>query len=369
MKRVHSNLLKITSIATFMGFGVSQSALSEIKISSDLEIDSDYEVVTTNSGEDGAKDVKNKSLTQSGRASLSIESTKRSGKYFLKGVGAIELSVDDEEEIQDVYLQIGTSIWDFQIGRFEAIEAYSFGEDLDFERGSYTDSYYQADKARGYEQGVAFHYKPIDGLTLELNTLFYKEESDKTKDANGNSLEHNFTGIRPAISFEKESFSIAIAYDSLTSKPTNSDYKGKTEASGFGLTAKYLLGSIEAGISYASGKEGGSTYDDATGVKTNEKDQETTTMGAFINIENAGPGKLGLGYHLMNLDNGESGANEETVDSNTAFLSYSLPVVDNNGSITFGLAMTNSELGGKANKGKEATEEVQNIRIRFNYDL
>jgi hypothetical protein len=118
---------------------------------------------------------------QNGRVELNAYSKHTSGDNFFAGKGSVLLNTDGEATVDDAFIQFGNSAWDFQLGRFEAINLFPLAKDTLIVH-AIDDSVYEANKVRGRvgDGGgqIAFHYKASEALKLEVDTIYGDGDPD-----------------------------------------------------------------------------------------------------------------------------------------------------------------------------------------------
>ena len=295
---------------------LSTTAAADTQISANIEINTD------------AVNKDTTTFDQNGRVEVVTASTKTMGDNFVEGKGVIELTTDGGTSIADVYLKMGNSSWDAQVGRFEGVNLFPLGKDVMVEHAG--SSVYGANKARGRagDDGgqLAIHFKPSDAVSVELGTMI---GDDDTAGDNGSAI----SAFRPTVTFAADGFSVTAGMEVLNYDLTAG---GSKEVTGYGITTNFMAGDASINLSYAS-------LDDDTA------NQETNSFAA-----NATMGDFGVGLIYSDDDN-----NGTTSDVTTAYAAYSMPVLDIDGA-TMTVAGSVSESG-----GADATA----LRLRFNYSF
>lgn len=319
MKKTALNLAVASCLLTF---GYASAAPT---FDADIEIDTDQ--VNADSG--------GTTFDQNGRVALYVSDSKTSGENFISAKGAVLLSTDGTTSVDDSYIQIGNSTYDIQVGRFEAINLFPLGKDTIVEHAGDV-SVYQGSMARGRagDDGgqIAINITSSETLSFQINTIYGDDDSSgDNKTA--------FSGIRPTVTYEAESFTLSAGFEQVK-------YDGTTTASdvdksGVSVTAAFELGDADINVSFAN-------MDDDTANQT------VTSYSANLTQDD-----FGMGVIASDEDNATG--NDPSVL--TTYLAYTLPVFDiDDASVT--LAGSYSKA---SNVSSGTNDTTLATRVRFNY--
>lgn len=278
--------------------------------------------------------------------------------------------------VDDAYFMFGAKeTWEFQIGRYEAMNLFPLGKDvvLDYANGS--DGlgagvyYYMAKEGRGRagQAGQARIAGKGDNWTAEISTIYgktaevlestqyYIDESifDKTPKLES---DNNSFMIRPAINFMSETGSFNFSFggeyevknDSVTLAATN-ETLNLSHRYGLAATTTVLTDSViwNTSLAYQHAKH----YMKAYTVNTN------ITLGDF---------GIGASYAKNDFFNKEvANPDKDKTSSYAIYTAYTLPILDfDDATITFALSYSDTKNGFGI---EDNDEETTAFRIRFNY--
>jgi hypothetical protein len=368
--------MKLNAISKLMLTAFATVALAipamagEVKMSGNVEINIDYKTDVVDYDEDmiDLDNVEKTYYDHGGRAELVAEGSTKAGDLVASGKGCMELKVDGTVGVCDVWVKVGTSNVDVQVGRFEKIGVYSKGLDIylleapgttvddddgeDIELPMY--GIYEANYVRGRGPGdLALHFNG-ENFTLELGATY------------GSQNNENYIGFRPAADVTFGPINLVAAFESLTIKPQDNDAEGQTTKTGAGIKVKYTTDMLEVGVNLTNGNEGGEVDDD------NDKDEVTrTTMGLYGTFKFDGK-EAGAGFHTtkgvndMEATLGEDSEDYETT-SNTFFVSYAHPLPVEGAAIKLGLSTANGEA--EYDGDGVYTSSANGMRVRFWYEF
>ncbi|TXH68754.1 MAG: hypothetical protein E6Q83_12440 [Thiothrix sp.] len=311
--------------ALLVGFNV-QAEEKTFNIGGDVELD-----LTAKGGDADT------SYYHGGRVKLNAVGELKGDDYFVKGVAQPLLpfnqdSDDHEINYDDVYLQMGRSNWDVQIGRFEAIDLFPVGKDTVAEHAG-SMSPYGTNGARGRKSDAihsAFHLKPNDAMNFELGLMAAKNTDDYDK----------FTAVRPAMTYKAGAVTVRAGFESVTTEDvgatTDSTYKG------FGLGAGFDVAGGTANASLS---------------KKNADDDGADVTSVALNFTQ---GPWGVGYVTSKED--YTGTDAKL---NTFYGAYTVPLFGaKDASVTFAASTSKAtDVGGVDG----ADDKVNAARVRFNY--
>lgn len=315
--------------ALLVGFNV-QAEEKTFSIGGDVELD-----LTAKNYTD-VNDDKTTSYYHGGRVKLNATGELKGDNYFVKGVAQPlvpfkQASGDDPIGYDDVYLQMGRSNWDVQIGRFEGIDLFPVGKDTVLEAAPGV-GHYGTNGARGRKADVihgALHVKPSDAATFELGLM----------GAKNNGTYNKYTAIRPAVVYKAGMVTTRVGLESVKSDEVDKDEESHT---GFAVGAGFDVAGGTANASYS---------------RKNAKDDGIDSNSVALNFTQ---GNWGVGYVGTKHD-------YNTVDAkaNALYGAYSIPLFGSkDASVTFAASVGK---GSNAGGVKGADEKVNAVRARFNY--
>lgn len=305
--------------ALLVGFNV-QAQEKTFNIGGDVELD-----LTAKGGDADT------SYYHGGRVKLNATGELKGEDYFVKGVAQPLVPFKGSDlGYDDVYLQMGRSNWDVQIGRFEGVDLFPVGKDTVAEHAG-SMSPYRTNAARGRKDSVihtAFHLKPNDAMNFELGVMAAKNTDDFDK----------FAAVRPAVTYKAGAVAVRAGLESV--KSTVDDVE--TSHTGFG---------IGAGFDVAGGTANASLS------KKNADDDGTDVTSVALNFTQ---GPWGVGYVTSKED--FSGTDAKL---NTFYGAYTVPLFGaKDASVTFAASASKAtDVGGVDG----ADDKVNAARVRFNY--
>ena len=266
---------------------------------------------------------------------LNAYSKHTSGDNFFAGKGTVLLNTDGEATVDDAFIQLGDSTWDFQLGRFEGINLFPLAKDTLIVHVS-DDYVYQANKVRGRvgDGGgqIAFHYKASEMVKFEVDTLY--GDGNVIDDGDNTTA---VSGVRPSVTFVTEAATISAGFESVKYDKTGG---GDVDLSGYGVTANFDVAAANVNLAAAFSK------DDNT-------DKKITSF-----VANIVYGNFGLGVIASSVDDGATDPSLVTT-----YIAYTVPVLDiENATVTF--AGSYSTADGVAAGDNDKTTAA---RVRFNY--
>lgn len=370
MKNVPLTSAIISALLAFPAYG-------ELKVTGDVDVSTTVITTTTNTGATGAKDLtRNQNLGQGGDASITFKGVHKAGDNYIEGAGSMDVEYSNDgttSEMKDIYVKLGNSKMNFQIGRFEAMGVYGWGQDTVAENTSLA-GIYEVNYARGRSPGqMAFTYLGQEGMKFGLG-IYHGTEA-----GNDDYTKANVFGFRPTFDVAAGPVQIVGAFEQVTKKPqyekdvNELSNKGETTKTGFGLCVKGTFGPAELGVTYTSGETKGKTWGTAAttdaqgnavaategGADVPKKTEQA--MGLYATIANVGPGSLGLGYHLATVTT--DATNKIEAKGNLLYASYSMAVLEV-GTVALGFSMADAKKTTDGNN-VEPTEKVQAVKVKF----
>lgn len=215
-----------------------------------------------------------------------------------------------EPHIQNAYVQVGTPLWDLQVGRLLGWEVYYRGQGIELytaeEAGASSGPrLYLVDFTRGQFNGpgqAAVHLRPTDWVAFELATVY------------GFETEQNSLGVRPVVDLHVGRLQLVAGWEHLTQKPVKSGDKVESTSQGYGARLQYIFPYVTVGVDFAQGKV--DTLD-INGLVDAPKSFDKTSMGGWLDLA-FWKNSIGAGYHRTTQKNAKG---EENWQYQT-FLSY-----------------------------------------------
>lgn len=291
------------------------------------------------------------------------------------------IRTDGTVQVDDAYFMFGTKeTWEFQIGRYEAMNLFPLGKDVVLDYANGADGlgsgiyYYMAKEGRGRasDAGQARIAGKGDNWTAEISTIYgntadllkstqeYVDESIFDETSKLKSDNNSFM-IRPAINFMSDTGGFSLSFggeyevknDSVTLTAVN-ETLNLSHRYGLAATTTVLTDSViwNTSVAYQHAKH----YMKAYTVNTN------ITLGDF---------GIGASYAQNDFFNKQLSSNnltDKVIDkakSYAVYTAYTLPILDfDNATITFALSYSDTKNGYGI---KDNDEKTTAFRIRFNY--
>lgn len=315
-----------------------------------------------------------------------VWNTDRNDDDFLSAKIEPLIRTDATVAVDDAYFMFGAKgIWEFQIGRYEAMNLFPLGKDvvLDYANGS--DGlgagiyYYMAKEGRGRagQAGQARISGQVDHWTAEISTIYGNtaEVLESTQDYIDSGIigdkpelesDNNSFMIRPAINYISETGGFSLSFggefevnnDSVSVTAIN-DAPPLNLSNRYGLAATTTINSgsmiWSASLAYQHAKH----YMKAYTVNTN------VTLGNF----GVGASYAKNDFVQQKQDAPVAGASDALyaakADSYAVYTAYTLPIMDfDNATITFALSFSDTKNGFGV---KDNDEKTTAFRARFNY--
>lgn len=308
--------------ALLVGFNV-QAEEKTFSIGGDLELD-----LTAKGGDVDT------SYYHGGRVKLNAVGELKGDGYFIKGVAQPLVPFKGSSlGYDDVYLQMGRSNWDVQIGRFEGIDLFPVGKDTVLEAAAGL-SHYGTNDARGRKDSVihtAFHVTPNDAMKFELGLMAAKNTSDYDK----------YFAVRPAMTYKAGAVTVRAGLESVKNDAADTATTVIKEVSHTG----YAIG---AGFDVAGG-----TLNASYSKKNADKNDTDKTAVALNFVQ----GNWGVGYVAAKDDM----AGNKDPDVGTLYAAYSVPL--------FGSKDASVTFAASTSKASNPDETINAARVRFNYNF
>lgn len=284
----------------------SLSAQADVKFDANIETNTTYK-----SGRDNP--LAASTFDNGGRIEINANAELlRQGEYFVNARGSLLLGLNADTGIDDAWIQFGSSVWDFKLGRFEAVDLFPLGKDTLVE--SVAANTYRANVLRGRFKDDQFHgavgLNASPNLRFELGLISYKG-------AKSGIVEQ---GVRPVAVYSNGALTLRAGIEHFD--------RGAGNQTGYGLSA-----------GYAVSKEG---YVNASYAKSSDVNASSFGLNATF-----GPAGVGLIH-----DNTAAGK------SNTYYAAYSFPLFGVKGA-TITPAISHSTHTGQ--------DGLTAVRVRLNY--
>ena len=263
-----------------------------------------------------------------------------------------------EPHTLDAYVKLGTSTWDFQIGRFLAWEVYYRGQGIELytaeEAGALAaPTLYLLDYTRGLlnEQGqAALHWFPFADrlVSFELAGVY------------GQSPPNNYFGARPAVDVKWKGLEFIAGAELYRQTPQTAADKANVTSRGYAGRLQYSLPLVTFGVDAAR------TSVDFTGpddLIDTSKTYDKTSFGGFVDVD-FWKNSIGLGYHHTSQINRRG----EHFTNNQAFVSYlvRLPIEGLSVKAVYGYARAHLE---DIDANSQWENYLNSFRLRLLYEF
>jgi hypothetical protein len=311
---------------------VVPSAFAEPQFSANVESNTDF--TSSGNGTDTT------TFAQGGRVCLTVESKKESDSgFFVAGKGQAMIDFGGSTNVDDSWVQVGTSGFSLKVGRFEGEGVFSKGQDIFIVGTANGPGRYEMNGIRGRSPNqLALDFSAGENMSIQIGAIY----------GNGDYIGIdgvNIIGARPVVKFSSDTFTIKAGAEFAKAIAQDNDAEEEATLLGFGVDASATMGSITAGACAARSSEEGK---DADGNDT----EEATTLSAW-------------GYLTMSMESGSSfgiGAGMTDIDADDnhiqGFVSYVQPLPVDGAYIKFG-----------GSYAKFGDESAFGGRVRFNYDF
>lgn len=346
---------------------MAQGALAEMtttmSISGDVETNTTAEFLSEE-GDDGDTDTSN--MTNDGRVKITFTGrTEGENGWYGAAVAQPLVSTDGATNVDDAYVEFGTSSFAIRIGRYEGESGFSKGEDVYIAAAPGAPGRYEANYARGrFGSGlghVGFHFSPSDNLKIYVDTTIgHRTEMDYNLLTEADEdVAVNVFGVRPVVKFSSDAFTVKVTGDLLKSVPQDSDSDYDLTRWGFGVDASTTFNNVTVGAAVARGTRGG------TGVDNIDFDDEYTlsTFGyATIPVFEDDTIGVAAGYTMLSYD--ESDDEAKNLEGFVTYI-HQLPVEG----LKIKFCGSFSQATIEPEVGSDADNSAFGIRMRLNYDF
>ncbi len=360
-------MLKLVVIAMFAMLLLAQGVWAEMTTT--MSIAGDVETNTTaeflkEEGDDDDKDSSN--MTNDGRVKVTVTGrTEGENGWYGAAVAQPLVSTDGATNVDDAYVEFGTSSFAIRIGRYEGEGGFSKGEDVYIAAAPGAPGRYEANYARGrFDKGlghVGFHFSPSDNLKIYVDTTIgHRTETDYNILTEADEdVNVNVFGVRPVVKFSNDAFTVKVTGDMLKSIGQDDDSDYDLTRWGFGVDASTTFGGATIGAAVARGTRGG------TGVDNIDFDDEYTlsTFG-YVTIPVMEDDAIGaaVGYTMLSFDKSDDEA--KNLEGYLVYI-HQLPVEGLK--IKFAGSFSTAAL--EPEYGSDADNTAFGFRVRMNYDF
>lgn len=339
MKR--SSCDAILGIALLITLILCPPALAELTFHGDLESNTDY--VTT---DDDSTDTSTTEYASGGRIKFTPTARTESGNLFFEVTAQFLAQIDGDVNTDDVYGKVGTSTFDFQIGRWEAWDLFA-KNDIYIASAPNGCDRYETNYARGRMAGpgqLALHVTPNDTFALEVAAVYGAEGSD------------NYAGLRPVVDLKFGMVEFLAGFDYLTISPQNDDSEDDATKAGYGARVQATFGIASLYINYGHGV----VSEKIAGV--DQPDETTTSYGANVVLA-LGPGSLTLAGIMTTQEIEDS---DYDCSHNQYYISYAHPLPIDGAAIKFAYSMADATQESAAG---DLDGSASGFRVRITYDF
>lgn len=323
---------------------------ADISLSGDLEIDTAY---TTKSTDPDADETE---YDLGGRIKVVPAARTEAGNLYMEAVAQILAKTDGSLAMDDAYGKIGTSVFDVQIGRYEAWDLQDKSNDMLIAKAPTGAGRYEANYARGRIDSagqLALHVLPNDAFGFELGFVYGNDSEDL---GYGADTDVNVIGARPVILTKFGPVEFSAGAEMMNITPQDDNLEADISRTGFGARVKAVFGIATLGINYASGTEGGT---DNTGNDLD--DQTTNSMGGYCDLA-LGKGVLTMAGFFTTM---EKDSDDYTQEHNQYYIAYAHPLSIDGATIKFAVSQASASNDDPTIEDSEAL----GFKVRLNYNF
>ncbi len=312
-----------------MLFLLCTTVQADVSLSGDLEIDTSYTTQSTDSDPNLDETI----YDSGGRIKVIPAARTEAGNLYMEAIAQILVKTDGTAATDDAYGKIGTSKFDFQIGRWEAWNLYDESNDMLIVDAPTGAARYKAANARGRIDRagqLALHVLPNDAFGLEVGFVYGQDSQDL---GYGADTDVNVLGVRPVILTKFGPVEFSAGADMMNITPQDDSLEADISKLGFGARVKATFGIATLGINFASGTEGGT---DTAGDDLD--DQTTNSVGGYCDLA-LGKGVLTLGGSFTSL---EKDSDDYTQEHNQYYVAYAHPLPVDGAAIKFAVSQASA---------------------------
>lgn len=361
MKRFYHVPAIAIAILTTLAFCFPVHA--ELSLNGDLEIDTAY----LSTSADGDPDTDETIYDLGGRIRVVPYARTEAGNLFMEAKAELLAKTDNTDgngvQIDDAYGKIGTSMFDIQIGRYEAWNLQDESNDMLIVEAPNAATRYEANYARGRIDGagqLALHVLPNDVFGLELGFVYGQESTNlgyTDVDDNPVETDTNMVGFRPVIFTKFGPVEFSAGADMLNITPQDDNGEADISKFGFGARVKATLGIATLGINYASGIVGGT---DTEGDDL--ADQTTNSMGGYCDLA-IGQGVLTLAAFYTTWEEDDNDYDKNHLQY---YATYAHPLPIEGATIKFAASFANAT---EESAGGDIDSSASGFKVRLNYNF
>jgi hypothetical protein len=332
---------------------------ADVSLSGDVELDTSYTANSTDPDTDETV------YDSSGRIKVIPAARTETGKLYFEAIAQILVKTDGTAAVDDSYAKIGSSVFDVQVGRWEAWNLYDESNDMLIVEAPTGAARYKANYSRGRIDSagqIALHVLPTDAFGLEIGFVYGQDDQDLgydtsvPPDGETDPINVNMVGFRPVILTKFGPVEFSAGADMMNITPQDDSREAEISKLGFGARVKAVFSIVTLGINFASGTEGG------TDTAGNDLDDQTTnSIGGFCDLA-LGKGVLTMGGSITSL---EKDSDDYTQEHNQYYLAYAHPLPVDGATIKFAV----SQATASNDDPTIADSDAMAFKVRLNYNF
>ncbi|MET4695551.1 carbohydrate porin [Endozoicomonas lisbonensis] len=291
--------------------------------------------------------------------------TREDGSY-IQATAQPLFKANGNVEMDDAFFAFGREdSWDFQIGRFEAMDLFPLGKDIAMFYAAGGDEmgggvyYYMAKEGRGRrgDAGQARIAGHAGNWTTEISTVYGNTADVLGVEEGGNiKSKHNSFMVRPAVNYLSDSGTVSISFGGEYEANSDSVLIKNDQGKEFDLSDRYGL-SATATLTF-----GDLVWHNSAAYQDAKELHKAQTFNSNIEYNAFG---LGASYAKNKYTDRNKGENYAAPKSYLVYTSYTVPVLNfHNAEVTFALSHSKTE-NAYGTKGND--EKTTAFRTRFNY--
>ena len=321
-------------------------------------------------------------LTNDGRTHIKFEGrTEAESGYYGYAKGDAMISTSGTTGVDDAFVEFGTPSWAFKVGRYEAEDLFSKGEDVYIAEPSGFGGRYEGNYARGRSDkagNMGMRFNAGETMTIYIDSLIGNSSSTL-----GDGFNTNLIGVRPMIKFASGNLTVKAGFDYLHEMPQDTednDYSYDKMGGAIDLAVK--AGSIDLGTAFAYGTQEIESVS-STLLAGGDRDVMSSFVYAKIPVGESNLVGLGFGYSAEEVDVVVSNSAASVIETNEnglveTYLCYimQMPVdkLKMKLAASYAIATTESaafaaDTTGAALVVTDADNTAFGVRVRFNYDF
>jgi hypothetical protein len=359
-------------VASAFVFGVLFSPVqADVSLSGDLEIDTAYTTKSTDPDTDETE------YDLGGRIKVVPTARTESGNLFMEAKAEILAKTDGTTAMDDAYGKIGTSVFDVQIGRYEAWNLHDESNDMLIAEAPTGAARYEANYARGRIDSagqLALHVLPGDAFGLEVGFVYGQDSEDldittepddpltvEDESEDPGAVDVNVVGFRPVINSKFGPVEFAVGADMLNITKQDDNGEGDISKVGFGARVKAAFSIVTLGINYASSTVSKTSYDVYAGETVDDPEETTNSMGGYCDLA-LGKGVLTMAGFFTTF---ELDSDDYTQEHNQYYVTYAHPLPIDGATIKFAVSQAS------ASNDDPTIEDSDTLafKVRLNYNF